>query len=71
MAILIWLFLRDLVSFSRVWIFIVAPAVAIMAILIQYLIGYFMDKTKMIDEIQQWDLNRSPQIKSLLEATKK
>ena len=71
MAILIWLFLRDLMSFSRTWIFIIAPIVAIIAILIQYLIGLFMDRTHLIDDIQEWDAQRNPLFKKIEEQTKK
>jgi len=67
MAILIWLFLRDLMSFSRFWIFVIAPACAILVILIQYLVGYMMDRYGMIHELQEWDFERNPMVMKILE----
>lgn len=60
MSILIWLFLRDLMTFSRIWIFFIAPICFIAAIAIQYLTGYFMDRFKIIDDLQEWDTERNP-----------
>lgn len=67
MSILIWLFLRDLMTFPRVWIFIIAPACGIAAIAIQYFTGYFMERYKIIDDLQEWDFERNPVITRLLE----
>lgn len=65
MSILVWLFLRDIMTVSRVWIAIIAPVCFLLAIGIQYLVGYLMDRWKLIDALQEWDFKRNPVVMGL------
>lgn len=65
MSILVWLFLRDIMTVSRVWIAMIAPVCFLLAIGIQYLVGYLMDRWKLIDALQQWDFERNPVVMGL------
>jgi len=69
-ALILWLFLRDLMTIPRLWVFLFFPVCLLCVMTIQYFIGYFMDRCKMIDEIQEWDFDRNPQIKKILLNTK-
>jgi len=64
-ALIFWLFLRDLMTFPREWVFFFFPICLCGVLIVQYLIGYFMDRFKMIDEIQDWDAARNPYLKDI------
>ena len=71
MAILFWLLLRDVTTFSRFWIVGFFPIILIVSIAIQYLIGWFMDKYKVIEDIQEWDAERNPLMTKIVKQTEK
>ena len=71
MALIFWLFLRDITTFSRVWMLVIIPVVVILATIIQYLIGWFMDKKGLIKDYQEWDSARNPYLVDILNGTKK
>jgi len=66
MALIFWLFLRDITTFSRVWMLVIIPVVVILATIIQYFIGWFMDRNGLIKDYQEWDTERNPIITAIL-----
>lgn len=65
MGILLWLFLRDVMTISRFWTAIISSTCFLLAIGIQYLVGYLMDRWKLIDALQEWDFKRNPVVMGL------
>ena len=66
MGILVWLFLRDVTTFSRLWLFALLPGIVLLALAIQYGVGWLMDRHKVIDDLQKWDMSRNPQVMEIL-----
>jgi hypothetical protein len=66
MCLLFWLFLRDVITVPRVWIVIIAPVCFLIALGMQYLVGYLMNRWKLIDELQKWDFERNPVVMGLV-----
>uniref|UniRef100_A0A6M3K9W7 Uncharacterized protein n=1 Tax=viral metagenome TaxID=1070528 RepID=A0A6M3K9W7_9ZZZZ len=66
MSLIVWLALRDMVTIHREWVFVVIPGIVIFAATVQYLVGYFMDRFRVIEDLQEWDMSRMPQIRELL-----
>ena len=69
MSLIVWLTLRDMITIHREWVFVIIPAIVLFAGTVQYLVGYFMDRYKIIDDLQKWDLERSPLITKILKQT--
>ena len=59
-GLILWLFLRDLMTIPRGWVFFFFPVCLCGVLIAQYVVGYLMDRYKMIDAIQNWDAERNP-----------
>jgi len=70
MSLIMWLALRDMMTIHREWVFIIIPGIVLVAATIQYFVGYFMDRYRIIEDLQEWDMSRMPQIKELLKRAK-
>ena len=64
-ALLLSLFLRDIMTFHRVWLLIFLPACFLGVTALMYLIGWYMDTHGLIDELQDWDAERNPMLKEI------
>lgn len=71
MSLIIWLALRDSVSIRRYWVFVIIPVLILVAGGLQLLVGYLMDRWKMIHYYQRWDTERNPVISDILKEVKK
>lgn len=71
MGILAWLMLRDAITISRTFVFIVAPIIVLLVLAVQYYIGWFYERHKVIDEITLWDSERNKILKDIQGEVKK
>jgi len=71
MSLIVWLTLRDMITIHREWVFVIIPAIVLFAGTVQYLVGYFMDRYKVIDDLQKWDFERNPQVMQILKSMTK
>lgn len=65
-VLLIWLTLRDAVTIARINALWILPCLVIMAIIVQLVIGMIWDRKKLVDEEQNWLMDRTPAIQELL-----
>jgi len=71
MSLIVWLAIRDSVTIRREWAFVVIPLIILVAATIQYLVGYLMDRYKVIQDLQEWDFSRNPLIQYLYDKAKR
>jgi len=66
-TLIVWLALRDADTIHRIHAIWILPSIMLIALLVQYLIGWIWERNKLVDAEEQWRLERSPMIKQMKE----
>ena len=64
------LFVKSLIQVSSKLVFLIVAGVFILLVLMQYFIGYLMDKSKIIENYIGWNASRNPLFKEILKILK-
>ena len=64
-AILIWLFVRDLLSIPTGWVVYFVPAYFVVKFCVEWSLGRYFDRTDVISEEQRWYTERNPIFKKM------
>ena len=70
-TLIVWLALRDAFTIPRhnaIWIL---PLIMVSAIIVQYFVGLFWEKKKLINEEQSWRFQRTSEVMEILNHTRK
>jgi len=70
-AMLMWLTLRDIITFPRIYVLLILPGTFVVVFIIQYIIGWIWERKKLVNEEQDWLAVRNPVLKEILREAKK
>jgi len=67
-TLIVWLAIRDAVTVQRIHALWIIPAIMVLAIIVQFVIGWVWEKKKLVNEEQAWVMERTEAIQELLNA---
>ena len=65
-TLIVWLAIRDSVSIHRIHALWILPLIMILALIVQFVIGWVWEKKKLVDAEQKWIMDRTEAIQELL-----
>lgn len=65
-TLIIWLTLRDAVTIARIHALWIIPSLIVLAVIVQFAIGWVWDKKKLVNYEQEWLMDRTEAIQELL-----